>query len=106
MEQPQPRQPECGRNFFFNENTGDCEPVMLKLPRACPQGTIFSRMRQRCVPVFNQQNPTFAPEPNNEPSGQLPTLKLNRNIFKQPTLDNQCPAGTFQDKNGRCVPVQ
>lgn len=106
IEKTPPRQPECRKNFFLNKNTGECEPITLKLPRACPEGTAFSRKRQRCVPVFNQQKPEFEPEPDDELESQPPVLRLNRNIFKLPRLENKCPEGTAPDKNGRCMLIQ
>ena len=98
-----PQQPDCPRNFFFNKNTGDCEPVRLNVPRACPEGTFFNRKRQRCMPVVNEQEPTFDPGQNDEPNIQVPQLNLNKNILR---LQKKCPEGTAPDKNGRCVPIQ
>ena len=95
-------EPTCDQGEFFNNNTGQCEPLILKLPRACPEGTVFNRKRQRCLPVFNE--PTLENEPDS--NVQTPGFKLNRNILKLPELQQQCPAGTAADKNGRCVPVQ
>ena len=61
VEQP-PEEQGCPRNFVLNRNTGECEPIRLNVPKACPEGTEFSRKRQRCVPVFNQQEPEFEPK--------------------------------------------
>lgn len=106
--QVQPNRPDCGRDFFFNENTGDCEPIRLNLPRACPDGTIFSRKRQRCVPFEGDQPPPYDPQQdnNNDPNIQLPRLDFNKNMLRQPDQKSQCPDGTAPDKNGRCMPIQ
>ena len=53
VEQP-PEEQGCPRSFVLNRNTGECEPIRLNIPKACPEGTEFSRKRQRCVPVFNR----------------------------------------------------
>jgi hypothetical protein len=94
-------QPDCPRNFVLNPNSGRCEPIRLNVPKACPEGTIFSRQRQRCVPFQPEQEPEF--EPDDEPNLQVPNLNLNNNLLN---LQKRCPKGTASDKNGRCVPIQ
>ncbi len=102
VEQP-PEQPGCPKGFVFNEDTEDCEPLRLNLPRACPEGTEFSRKRQRCVPIFDQDQPTFDPGQNDGPTLLVPQLNLDK---LAPNLQKKCPEGTVLDKNGRCVPLQ
>ena len=105
VEQP-PKQSECPRGFLFNQNTGDCEPLRLDIPKACPEGTEFSRKRQRCVPIFNQQEPAFEPEPDNEPNLLVPQLNLNKLVPNLQKQKKKCPEDMTLDKNGRCVPLQ
>jgi len=103
VEEPQ----GCPRNFVLNRNTGDCEPIRLNVPKACPEGTEFSRRRQRCVPVFNQQEPEFEPrDDDGEPQLRLPKIDLNNNLLNQQNQQKQCPKGMAPDKKGRCVPLQ
>ena len=98
------KQPECPQGFVFNPTTEECEPLRVNIPRACPEGTVYSRKRQRCIPFVNEQQPTFDPGQNDEPNLQAPQLNLNRLI---PQLQKKgCPDGTVLDKNGRCVPIQ
>ena len=78
--------------------------MRLNIPKACPEGTEFSRKRQRCVPVFNEQGPTFDPGADNgEPVLRLPKIDLNNNLLN---LQKQCPEGMARDKKGRCMPLQ
>ena len=54
----------------------------LNIPKACPEGTEFSRKRQRCVPIFNQQEPEFEPQDDDgEPQLRLPKIDLNNNLL-------------------------
>ena len=75
----------------------------MNIPKACPEGTEFSRKRQRCVPIFNEQEPEFEPQDDDRPNLQLPKIDLNNNLLNQQT---RCPKGTAPDKKGRCVPLQ
>ena len=94
------QQPDCPRNFVLNPKTGQCEPIRGNIQRACPDGMIFSRQRQRCVPFEPEQVPEF--EPDNEPQLQLPNLNLKGVVKPQ----RKCNDGFAPDKNGRCVPIQ
>ena len=94
------QQPDCPRNFVLNPKTGQCEPFKGNIQRACPDGMIFSRQRQRCVPFEPEQEPEF--EPDDEPQLQLPNLNLKGVVKPQ----KKCNDGFAPDKNGRCVPIQ
>jgi hypothetical protein len=94
------QQPDCPRNFVLNPKTGQCEPIKGNIQRACPDGMIFSRQRQRCVPFEPEQKPEF--EPVDEPQLQLPNLNLKGAVKPQ----KKCNDGFAPDKNGRCVPIQ
>ena len=55
------------------------------------------------MPVFNQQEPEFVPQDDNQPTLRLPKIDLNNNLLNQ---QKQCPKGMAPDKKGRCVPLQ
>ena len=71
-------------------------------PKGCPDGTIFSRKRQRCVPFEPEQEPELEPEPDDQPELQLPNLNLKSLVKPQ----KKCNEGFAPDKNGRCMPIQ
>jgi hypothetical protein len=102
VEEP-PEEQGCPRGFVLNRNTGECEPVRLNVPKACPEGTLFDRKRQRCVRVVIEREPEFEPEDDGQPTLRLPKIDLNNNLLNQ---QKRCPKGMAPDKNGRCVPLQ
>lgn len=105
-EPPPNRQPACPKGFVKTKS-GRCMPIVeqpptLNVPKACPEGTIYNRKRQRCLPVLNEQVPEFEEDPDEPP----PQLNLNNNIQRLPKLQQRCPEDTYMDKNGRCMPIQ
>lgn len=91
------KQPECEQGFALNPKNGNCEPVRVDAAKPCPDGMVYNRKRQRCVP----------PEPGQEPD-EAPAVKpsgLNNGLLRFLT-PNKCPKGTAPDKSGNCVPVQ